>query len=385
MADTTVTVKQDGTGDYTSISAAENAANVSSGFYKIVIDDSNTYNEAVMIDGATGTANINNYVWLTVSAGNRHDGVMGNGAVLTNTSINLDIRQNFTRVEHLEIQHQNTWGMQLIANNVLISRCMIITNNNGARGISNVQSADIFIDNCVFAGQGQNAVISRFCVAALHFDHCTIGPVNVANSYSASYAAIRNEAGSAGGETNFYNNIIVDTYPHSYSASNSSSGVSGTSNITDAGSHNVIEHSYGNAYNAGSTGTEISASSFSDTSSGSTVVSVNETNYSSGGGLDYTLTNLTVNPAAGAGTNRIGSEPDPRQDFSTDIAGNVRKNKAGYIDVGAYQATAFPAGFKYYNGSNFVDTTAVQYYNGSAWVDVTGIQYYNGSAWTDPS
>ena len=349
MADTTVTVKQDGTGDYTSISAAENAANVSSGFYKIVIDDSNTYNEAVMIDGATGTANINNYVWLTVSAGNRHDGVMGNGAVLTSTSINLDIRQNFTRVEHLEIQHQSTTGIQLIADNILISRCMIIAGGSGARGISNVQTADIFIDNCVFAGQGQNAVISRFAVADLHFDHCTIGPVNTANTFSWSYAGIRNEAGSAGAETNLYNNIILDCYLTGYSASDVSYTASGTSNITDSGSHNVIDTSYYNSpYNAGSITNDITASGgFSDTSSGSTIVSVNETNYSSGGGLDYTLTNLTVNPAAGAGTNRIGSEPDSRQDFSTDIAGNPRTNKAGYIDVGAYQVTTPPASLQY--------------------------------------
>ena len=42
-------------------------------------------------------------------------------------------------------------------------------------------------------------------------------------------------------------------------------------------------------------------------------------------------------------------------------------------------------GFQYWDGTAFVDSTAVQYWNGSAWTDVTGIQYWNGSAWTDPS
>ena len=87
----------------------------------------------------------------------------------------------------------------------------------------------------------------------------------------------------------------------------------------------------------------------------------------------------------GNGTNRIGSEPDSRQDFSTDIAGNPRVAKAGFVDIGAFQITEAPAGFKYWDGSAWADSTAVQYWNGSAWTDVTGIQYWNGSAWTDPS
>ena len=42
-------------------------------------------------------------------------------------------------------------------------------------------------------------------------------------------------------------------------------------------------------------------------------------------------------------------------------------------------------GFRYWDGSAFVDSTAVKYWDGSAWTDVTGVQYWDGSAWTDPS
>ena len=52
--------------------------------------------------------------------------------------------------------------------------------------------------------------------------------------------------------------------------------------------------------------------------------------------------------------------------------------------VRVFQIVKAP-GFKYWDGTAFVDSTAVQYWNGSAWTDVTGIQYWNGSAWTDPS
>jgi hypothetical protein len=52
--------------------------------------------------------------------------------------------------------------------------------------------------------------------------------------------------------------------------------------------------------------------------------------------------------------------------------------------VRVFQIVKAP-GFKYWDGTAFVDSTAVQYWNGTAWTDVTGIQYWNGSAWTDPS
>ena len=42
-------------------------------------------------------------------------------------------------------------------------------------------------------------------------------------------------------------------------------------------------------------------------------------------------------------------------------------------------------GFKYWDGSAFADSTAVQYWDGSAWTDVTGVKYWDGSAWADPS
>lgn len=52
--------------------------------------------------------------------------------------------------------------------------------------------------------------------------------------------------------------------------------------------------------------------------------------------------------------------------------------------VRVFQIVKLP-GFKYWDGTAFVDSTAVQYWDGSAWTDVTGVKYWDGSAWTDPS
>jgi len=379
MADTTVTVRQNGTGDYTTLASAEAAADISSGYYKIEIDDSNQYTEVVTVS-VSGTPTSSNYIWFTVSEGNRHGGVAGSGARVkkpgTNTVI-FDVYTNYTRFEHLEII--DGYGFQVRGSDCLISRCMI--GGSGAfRGISDIQTGNLFVDNCAFYGASQAAIISLNGGSRLHIDHCTLQTGST--TVNANYAGIRHIASSSGAETNLYNTIIVDTYYYSYSAYSDSTNVGGTTNITDSGSYNTYDGPLVYGGNKGSFTGWINVSSISDTSSGSSIISVNETNYSN---LDYTLTNLTVNPAAGAGTNRIGSEPDSRQDFSTDIAGNPRTTKAGYIDIGAYQVTVAPAGFKYWDGSAWADSTAVQYWNGTAWTDVTGIQYWNGSAWTDPS
>ena len=106
MADTTVTVRQDGTGDYTTISSAEAAGDVSSGYYKIEIDDSSTYNENVTIS-VTGTGSSSNYVWLTVSAGNRHAGIAASSGHARITG-GLTVQEPYTRIEYLDIDAPST-------------------------------------------------------------------------------------------------------------------------------------------------------------------------------------------------------------------------------------------------------------------------------------
>ena len=389
MADTTVTVRQDGTGDYTTIASASAAANISSGYYKIEIDDSNTYTENVGISvGQTPT--IDKYVWITVSAGNRHGGVAANSGharIVGSYLYGLNVYEDFTRIEYLQINAIPSRQCIFINGNtdVLVSRCLLLGPTGDSRSVyaisntSNVATKKLYVDNCVISNSRDNGIRMAYNQIHLYVDHCTIADNGTNGTYYGGIAVFTDNSGST---VNLYNNILVDVPGYSYIGSNLAGSSNGTTNITDSGSHNIYDETNRNSANNGSITDWVQATSISDTTSGSSVISVNETDLAT---LDYTLTNLTVNPAAGSGTNRIGSEPDPRQDFSTDIAGNSRTTKAGYIDRGAYQVTVAPASFKYWDGSAWADSTAVQYWNGSAWTDVTGIQYWNGSAWTDPS
>lgn len=391
MADTTVTVRQDGTGDYTTISSAMAAGDISSGYYKIEIDDSNTYTENIGVS-VTGTGTIDNYVWITVSAGNRHGGVAassGHARIVGSSLYGLHVYEDFTRIEYLQINALASRECIKIngRTGILVSRCLLLgptTADRAIYAISNDVSGqsstrDLYVDNCVISNTRNDGIRMAYNQIGLYVDHCTIADNDGGSIYEAGIVLFTDTSGST---VNLYNNILVDVPTYSYKGSTLAGSPSGTTNITDSGSHNIYDESVANTNNNGSITDWVQATSISDTTSGSSVISVNETDLAT---LDYTLTNLTVNPAAGSGTNRIGSEPDPRQDFSTDIAGNPRTTKAGYIDRGAYQVTVAPAAFKYWDGSAWADSTAVQYWNGSAWTDVTGIQYWNGSAWTDPS
>ena len=79
---------------------------------------------------------------------------------------------------------------------------------------------------------------------------------------------------------------------------------------------------------------------------------------------------------------KVGVTSDGKKFLVTERAYDSPGTNDGRVRV--FQIVQAP-GFKYWDGTAFVDSTAVQYWDGSAWVDVTGIQYWDGSAWTDPS
>ena len=97
---------------------------------------------------------------------------------------------------------------------------------------------------------------------------------------------------------------------------------------------------------------------------------------STGGGSNLLL---------GTGSNRQGKEASPLQDFSYDIVGTIRTTRVGSIDLGPFQVSVPPPGFRHWNGSAFVESTSVKHWNGAAWVEVTSVKHWNGSAWVEPS
>lgn len=381
MPNTTVAVKQDGTGDYTTISSAVAAASLGSGYYKIEIQDSNQYSEQVTINVSSPTSS--NYVWLTVADGHRHQGVAGTGhaRVYHNTAGNavIDNDTNYTRIEYLDIEHgANGGGIEANGTDPLISRCII--RGDGSSSVYGVWFQGGFgsIDNCVISnGFTHGIYVYQYSgTTAINVDHCTIigmrtsgihadkGPYH----YSGSFTV--------------YNTVAGDNDTYDFSSYGWPSGYAWTWN----GSHNVWDTNTAGIYTTNNLTNSQNISSGGVTTTTTTANAYICTNTSSGS-EDFTPVEATgsgSNLALLNGTNRQGSEPDSRQDFSKDIRGKARPTGAGEIDIGAFQISGGPV-LKYWNGSNFVDATAVQYYNGSAWVDVTGIQYWNGSTWTDVS
>ena len=381
MADTTVTIKQDGTGDYTTIGSAVAAANVSSGYWKMEIQDSNTYNESINI--ATASTTSSNYVWLTVASSHRHQGVSATSghARLINSSYPLKLNSDYARVEYLEILGTGTTALsvQNPCDNGLVSRCVISATSVGV--VAYIYPIGTFsMDNCVLHGGTFNTVqVWANYDVDLNIDFCSI-------MGGADYALRAEPPGTntLACRSDIYNTALAPTDTTSITTGGWSA--SGNGSWTHNGSHNAWDNDTSNFGSASGSYTNSQDIPYGNVTTTTTTANAMIVTSTSGYG-NYTPVEATgpgSNLVLGNGTNRQGSEPDSRQDFSTDIRGAARPTAAGKIDIGAFQITTV-AGFKYYNGSNFVDTTAVQYYNGSTWVDVTGIQYYNGSAWTDPS
>ena len=380
MPDTTVAVKQDGTGDYTTISSAVSAANVSSGYYKIEIQDSNQYSEQVVISTASTTAS--NYVWLTVASANRHQGVAGTGHARlydeTASGNVIDINASYTRIEYLDIKHGwSGHGIEANGTDPLISRCII--RGNGSNSLYGVWFQGGFgsIDNSVIYGFSSGLYVYQYSgTTAISIDHCTV--------MDCSNAGIHADKGpfNTTGSFTIYNNVVGDCAPYDLATYGWSSG-----SWTWNGSHNAWDNDtsgFASATNSLTNSQNISSGGVTTTTT--TANAYICTNLSSGS-EDFTPVEATgsgSNLALLNGTNRQGSEPDSRQDFSTDIRGKARPTGAGEIDIGAFQISGGPV-LKYWNGSAFVDANAVQYWNGSAWTDVNAIQYWNGSAWTDVS
>lgn len=390
MADTTVTIKQDGTGDYSTIGSAISASSTSSGYWKMVIDDSNSYNESIDLTPNSGGTTSSNYMWLTVSEGNRHSGVAASSghARIYHTG-NYVVRMgshayNYARIEYLEVEctgtSSYTHGIEGPGAAFLASRCIVHgTGSSGSNYVRGIYTTSILyyggtIDNCLVynCDQGMYMYTSGF-TGPFKVDHCT-----VVNNSANNFYIYKGPGGN--GDIKIYNTGIAgvgsgNDFSVTYADSSGSFPVTGSHNAYDAAS----------AYNVTLTDTQ-NISSGGVTTTTTTASAMIVTNLTSGS-EDFTPVKATgsgSNLLLGNATNRQGSEPDSRQDFSTDIRGKERPTTAGKIDIGAFQISG-AAGFKYYNGSAFVDASAVQYYNGSAWVDVSGIQYYNGSAWTDPS
>lgn len=400
MADTTVTIASSGA-DYTTIGAAIAASNVTSGSWIMQITDTRNYPTQLFISATTGTPSATNRLVLTVDANSRHSGKFYDASTyvharfIPSATSRIYIQDEYVEISHFEITAPNVGNImrkEENCNGFWMHHCLLNQNTNTHDFMQLYHAAEsatntVYFDNNLFVGgtkifNAKNDTSTTSGNLEIYFDHCGMYP----NGTTSSTSVLERDCD--------YANTTLDIYMYNCWLNNVVSGdiISQTGTSAGAttinGSHNV----YGttalktNVNITDNLTNSISSYDVYDTSTSDGVLIVDE---DEPWNFDLNATPLVatgagVNRILGAGTNRIGSEPFASQDFSVDIAGNTRIANTGYIDIGPFQITERPFGFKYWNGSTWADSVSVKYYNGTAWADVVAVKYWNGSTWADP-
>jgi hypothetical protein len=274
------------------------------------------------------------------------------------------------------------------------------------RGTDSIANTMLFLSNSVFhsfqKGDNSSRNVAGLVIAddgtngtpqKVYVDHCSFGfngaPSGVGSQFHMA-GIIIDQGGSSGvaelilHNNNFgdnVNNSITDIYDVATFHFNT---LRNDGTVTISGSNNLVHNGIGVATPGDDVTTnEISApNGFTAITTSTFGAIVNDT--ATFGAYDLNLVQATgggINLAVDAGVNRIGSEPDSRHNFGFDILGKQRSTSR--IDTGAFQLSS-ASGFKYWNGSAWVNSVSVKYWNGTAWVDTVAVKYWNGSAWTDP-
>lgn len=321
------------------------------GIATISIEDNSEYNENNTISGITGTPSSTAYLKITVASANRHSGAAGTGHARVRGSTNgqhvFTISTDFTVIEYLEIQQDSTGGsdegIRITSgmNDVLISRCIIWSDSSAADtdGVyTGNWAADYSIDNCIIYGWNRGGIhlqnFSGSGTQTANIDYCTLYDCGTTNTDEGSVVS-RRVAGSTN-NINCYNTASLDP------------GTSGraffdfTSDLANwTGTHNACTDTSLTTVGMTTGAQESLTTSATTQSSGSFFVVNNLT----AGSEDLTLLDDAAgNLAYGNGTDRSSSEPDSRQNFSIDIAGNTRSTTSPNPDIGASEYIAAGGG-----------------------------------------
>jgi len=341
--------------DHTTISSAvswfqSNHDFDTDGIGTISIEDNAEYNENVSITGLSGTISSTAYLKITVAEANRHSGVAGTGHARVRGSSNgshvFTVSEDFTVIEHLEIQQDSTGGsdegIRVTSNidDVLISRC-IIWSDSAATDTDGVYAGNwgvsASVDNCIIYGFNRAGIHAQFYSGAgtqtWDIDNCTIYDCGADDS--PGDGGIVNNTSAGGGATvvmNVYNTAVLDC--NGVNAKDYASITGGTNTWT--GTHNADTDGSLTTVGIATSAQQNLTTSDTTQSTGSYFV----VNSLTAGSEDFLLLDDAAgNKAYGNATNRVGSEPDSRQDFSLDIAGNTRSTTSPSPDIGASEYT----------------------------------------------
>ena len=351
-------------GDYTSISSWESAANRNgdTDIWKGTCSDTTDHSAAVTFNSG-GTPSATSYLWLTSDAYCPTPDAGNRGGTYTGAEAQMWwVQDDYMRIEKLDLNATTIDGADRLifldgTANCLISRCLIWNADptvNGGYGVHAANSSvTVAIDNCAIFGWGDAGVSGNdFSFGATqnwNLDHNTI--VDNGDSGSTEDGNIMCSTWNSSNYTlAMHNNIVVGSGgPHEINSGYTQT--TGTSDIT--GSHNAYTSSaeidagwndsatsWVSATSGGVTGTK---------SSGSWICYVLYDVGNVPDTMDVTLVAGAGNLAEDGGTNRQGSEPDSRQDFSLDLGGNPRGTSK--VDIGASQISedlSIPVLFHHY-------------------------------------
>jgi hypothetical protein len=360
MPDQTVSVKQDGTGDYTTIQAAIDAADVSTGYYKIEINDALSYSESLSISGVTGTPTASNYVWLTAGTAQRHNG-LSSAVVGIKSPVSfssgvpaIDIQTDYTRIDNLCVsQDVHTGTPQAIINvgadNCLLSRLLLEHDQLTLRllyedfhgVVVEDVNATLCIDNCSFRDISGTCVLLKNGSGSgytqnVNVDYCTLQNVSVAGSTTAPGAFYVSSANSAANQKLTINNCFV------YDVGSAAGVVvDATNNLGVQAVVSLSKNALEDTVTVPVSGFDIDRFLYDQFDVVTTTSSQYWDKITVYGAYDPRIEVSVYDsvrcPALRLGVYLGGSEPDSRQDFSLDIRDTARatnnrdvQNKRGY-------------------------------------------------------
>lgn len=353
------TIIQGGGGDYTSLAAWKAATNLNGGTdtWKGITSDNSDYDEALVInEGGTSTSS---RIWLTTDSANRHSGVWTTGkarmAYTGAATAVIELQSDYVAIEGMQIYRPTSGSIgdsdegirvgSSASTGCCISRCIIWTDDDAGFidtdgiYIGNWEISSLYIDTCNIYGWARSA--SHFQQFAGDFnqsvtiDHCG----SQGGGDKADEATLNiDQRGSATTTITSYNSWFAGqtgTSPAGSDVRINANGVTSTGTI--AGSHNAYSSTISTGSgtrNFNDTNRQNPSDGLVDTAPSTAGVYITESDYTSTG-YDATPVDHANNVLIENGTDRQGSEPDPIQDFSIDIAGNSRPTTG--VDIGPFQ------------------------------------------------
>lgn len=322
------TIDAGGSGDHTTIAAAEAVAAYGD---ELRIIDSSTYDEEVTWSGATGTPSSSND--LKVTALTEHLGVFTAGPVhkTTGTGHVNTVSQNWMHFRGYTVLMDQTGTsdecFRLDAITDILFERMIIrasSRNSDQDGIyaERVDLGPISIVNCILKGFGRCGVhAQQFNQAHTHtwkIHFCTVDQCGDTGEEQGGGIRSQVDDASAVNNIEIYNNIAARSLDEPDYAEDPGSG---SHNWT--GSHN------------GCSDTSLTTIGITTGALQSQDITTELTNPNSN---DYSL--ASGSNFEGAGTDRTSNSPDSRCDLTVDIAKNTRPATPS---MGAFDAAAAPA------------------------------------------